>query len=157
AGQGLSRGLRQLQGRIRRRSLSRRRWRAEEPSLRHVHLPRRQDRALQDAGHQLTAGAAAGWCPRPPFHRQRGHPLIEASMIAQVIADTIVRAAEIGLLPIGVTMIFAVLRFAHFAHGEMAIIGAYTALAFVGAGLPLVPACLLGVAVSGLAAVLCDR
>jgi branched-subunit amino acid ABC-type transport system permease component len=78
-------------------------------------------------------------------------------MIAQVIADTIVRAAEIGLLAVGVTMIFAVLRFAHFAHGEMAAIGAYTALAFVGAGLPLLPVCLLAVAVSGLAAVLCDR
>jgi branched-subunit amino acid ABC-type transport system permease component len=78
-------------------------------------------------------------------------------MITQVIADTIVRAAEIGLLALGVTMIFAVLRFAHFAHGEMALIGAYAALALIKAGLPLVLACIAGVCIAGAVAVLCDR
>ena len=58
-------------------------------------------------------------------------------MFAQVIANTIIRAAELGVLALGVTMIFSVLRFAHFAHGELAVIGAYAALALVMLGLPL--------------------
>ncbi len=78
-------------------------------------------------------------------------------MIAQVIADTIVRAAELGLLALGVTMVFAVLRFANFAQGEFSIIGGYSALALVTAGLPLVPACLLAVCITGAVAVVCDR
>ena len=36
---------------------------------------------------------------------------------------------------IGITLVFGILRFAHFAHGDMATLGAFIALALVTAGL----------------------
>ena len=36
----------------------------------------------------------------------------------QIILYSIIRGFQLGLLALGVTMIFAILRFANFAHGE---------------------------------------
>ncbi len=79
-------------------------------------------------------------------------------MFAQIIANTLIRGAELGLLAVGVTMTFSVLRFANFAHGELALLGGYLSLfAVVALGLPLVPAILVGALLAGAIAVGCDR
>lgn len=48
----------------------------------------------------------------------------------QVLIDSLIRAAELSFLAVGLTMVYSVLRFANFAHVEFATVGAYLALAF---------------------------
>ncbi|HKD75744.1 MAG TPA: branched-chain amino acid ABC transporter permease, partial [Ktedonobacterales bacterium] len=50
--------------------------------------------------------------------------------IAQVIVTSIISTAELGIVAIGLTMTFSILRFANFAHASMAVIGAYIAYTF---------------------------
>jgi branched-chain amino acid transport system permease protein len=64
----------------------------------------------------------------------------------QDVANGVVLGATIGLGAIGVTLTYAVLRFANFTHGELLSWGAYVALAaaaawsaLLGAGPPLAP------------------
>jgi len=47
--------------------------------------------------------------------------------IAQILVNSIIRASELSLLAIGLTMIFDILKFANFAHGDYAILGAFLA------------------------------
>jgi branched-chain amino acid transport system permease protein len=51
----------------------------------------------------------------------------------QFLADGIVMGVMIGLGAVGVTLTYAILRFANFAHGEFIAWGAYITLALVGA------------------------
>ena len=67
-------------------------------------------------------------------------------MIAQVAVDGLVAGSLIGLGAIGVTLTYAILRFANFAHGELVASGAYVALglsaaigATLGAAAPIGP------------------
>lgn len=68
-------------------------------------------------------------------------------MLTQALLDGLVNGAVIGLGAIGVTLAYAVLRFANFAHGELISWGAYFAylasgalgLLFAGAAAPLAP------------------
>ncbi|WP_438438544.1 branched-chain amino acid ABC transporter permease [Hydrogenophilus thermoluteolus] len=59
---------------------------------------------------------------------------------------------------IGITLIFGILRYAHFAHGDMATLGAYVALGLVGS-LALSPwvALPIAMAITALVAVVLDR
>jgi branched-subunit amino acid ABC-type transport system permease component len=60
-------------------------------------------------------------------------------MFIQIVANSLIRAAELGLVAIGVTMLFSVLRFSNFAHGELVVVGAYLTFFFnVTLGLPFV-------------------
>ncbi|MCK2088291.1 branched-chain amino acid ABC transporter permease [Thauera aromatica] len=65
----------------------------------------------------------------------------------------IVLGAIYAVGAIGITLVFGILRFAHFAHGDMATSGAFAALALVSAGmapwtaLPLAMAVTAGVAI----------
>lgn len=52
-------------------------------------------------------------------------------ILNQIIINSILRAGQLGLLAVGVTMIFSILKFANFAHGEFALIGAYLTLLFI--------------------------
>ena len=54
-------------------------------------------------------------------------------MNLQFLADGLIMGAMIGLGAIGVTLTYAILRFANFAHGEFMAWGAYFALAVAGA------------------------
>jgi branched-subunit amino acid ABC-type transport system permease component len=77
---------------------------------------------------------------------------------SQIILNSIIRGSQLGLLALGVTMIFAVLRFANFAHGEFAVVGAYLALLFSSTiGLPLLPAAIIAAGLTGLLAVCSDH
>jgi len=70
--------------------------------------------------------------------------------VVQVLIDSLIRAAELSFLAVGLTMVFSVLRFANFAHVEFATVGAYLALLFsVLVGLPLTLAAVLAVATAG--------
>jgi branched-subunit amino acid ABC-type transport system permease component len=72
--------------------------------------------------------------------------------MVQIVFDSLVRASELALLAVGLTMVYDVLRFPSFAHVEFGTIGAFVALS-VATGLPLPPiwAVTLGGAVAVLA------
>lgn len=95
----------------------------------------------------------------------------------QYLADGLVLGATIGLGAVGLTLTYAILRFANFTHGELVTVGAYVAhglLALISGllgadalqavgrigpfsfGLPLLAALLLAVPVTGLVALLLD-
>ena len=48
----------------------------------------------------------------------------------QVLINGLITSGELGIIAIGLTMTFSVLRFANFAHTETAVVGAYLALLF---------------------------
>lgn len=82
--------------------------------------------------------------------------------VLQLVVYGIVSGSILALGAIGVSLIFSILRFAHFAHGDMMTVGAYGALAVVTAfgvgplwGIPL--AIVLCVAVAFVAEVLLYR
>ncbi|MBV9521717.1 MAG: branched-chain amino acid ABC transporter permease [Alphaproteobacteria bacterium] len=78
--------------------------------------------------------------------------------IAQIIVSSVITAAELGIIAIGLTMTFSILRFANFAHASMAVIGAYIAYFFnVTAGWPIWLAFFVATLVMGVIGVLVDR
>ncbi len=50
--------------------------------------------------------------------------------LMQVIINSLITSAELGLIAIGLSMTFAILRFANFAHVEAAVMGAYLSFLF---------------------------
>ncbi len=70
--------------------------------------------------------------------------------LLQLLVFGIVFGSILTLGAIGVSLIFGILRFAHFAHGDMMTVGAYFALIFVAqAGWPIymaLPAAMIGAA-----------
>lgn len=78
--------------------------------------------------------------------------------IAQILANTLVRAAELGLLAVGLTMVFDILKFANFAHADYAILGAFLVYTFnCGVGLNLFLSVFLAALATGLIAVAIDK
>lgn len=78
--------------------------------------------------------------------------------ILQLTYDGLVLGSILALGAIGVTMIFGVLRFAHFAHGDLMTVGAYIALVFVHTlGWPIWLAALPAIALTAVIAVLLDQ
>ncbi|MEM8550871.1 MAG: branched-chain amino acid ABC transporter permease [Pseudomonadota bacterium] len=92
-------------------------------------------------------------------------------MNPQALVDGLVAGSMIGLGAIGVTLTYAILRFANFAHGEFVTSGAYLTLVMAGAfaavigGAPLLPlsvswalllAFVAGLLATGLVAILLD-
>ncbi len=61
--------------------------------------------------------------------------------VIQLLIYGIVTGSILALGAIGVSLVFSILRFAHFAHGDLMTVGAYAALLVVaGAGLPIIVA-----------------
>jgi branched-subunit amino acid ABC-type transport system permease component len=59
-------------------------------------------------------------------------------VLEQLVVNGIIAGSEYALLAIGLTLIFGILRLIHFAHGEVAMVGAYAALVVSATlGLPL--------------------
>jgi branched-chain amino acid transport system permease protein len=78
--------------------------------------------------------------------------------ILQLIIYGIVLGSIITLGAIGVSMIFGILRFAHFAHGDIMTLGAYLALIRVGPlSLPMLGVFPLAIVATGLIAAGIDR
>lgn len=78
--------------------------------------------------------------------------------MTQVLVESLLRAAQISLLSVGLTLVYSLLRFPNFAHVEFAVIGAYVALVMnVAVGLPIVAAAVIGLLVTGSLGWLIDR
>lgn len=78
-------------------------------------------------------------------------------MWKQCIINSIVRASELALLGVGLTLTFDLLQFANFAHLTLAVIGAYFALIFAQTlGVNLFLAIVIGALFTGLAAIVID-
>ncbi len=77
--------------------------------------------------------------------------------ILQLLVYGIVWGSILTLGAIGVSLIYGILRFAHFAHGDMMSLGAYAALVFVGLGVPVLLALPLAMIVTALIAVILDQ
>jgi branched-subunit amino acid ABC-type transport system permease component len=78
--------------------------------------------------------------------------------MTQILIDSLIRAAELSFLAVGLTMVYSVLRFANFAHVEFATVGAYLAFALSSTlGLPFVLAALCGIVLTGALGVGIDR
>jgi branched-subunit amino acid ABC-type transport system permease component len=71
--------------------------------------------------------------------------------IAQVLVSGLITASELGIIAIGLTMTFSILRFANFSHASMAVVGAYLAYFLnVTLGAPLLLAFAFSVIAMGL-------
>lgn len=77
--------------------------------------------------------------------------------ILQLLVYGIVLGSILALGAIGVSLIFGILRFAHFAHGDMMTLGAYAALIFVSMGVPVLAALPLAMIIAAAMAVLLDQ
>jgi branched-chain amino acid transport system permease protein/neutral amino acid transport system permease protein len=78
--------------------------------------------------------------------------------IVQLLIYGIVLGSIIALGAIGVSLIFGILRFAHFAHGDLMTLGAYFALAGVaGMNLPMAGAFVLAIAATAAVTIGIDR
>lgn len=76
----------------------------------------------------------------------------------QVIINSIVRASELTLLSLGLTIVYDILKFANFAHTELAVVGVYLALLLnVTLGLPIIPAAIIASTVTGFLSIALDR
>ncbi len=78
--------------------------------------------------------------------------------IVQVLVNSLITAAELGLLAVGLTMIYDILKFANFAHTEFAALGAYLAFLFnVAFGFNIFLAVILGALLTGMIAIGLDQ
>ena len=76
----------------------------------------------------------------------------------QVVLNSIVRASELTLLSLGLTIVYDILKFANFAHTEFAVVGVYLTLLFnVTLGLHIVPAAIIASVIAGLFSIAIDR
>jgi branched-chain amino acid transport system permease protein len=76
-------------------------------------------------------------------------------MLTQILIDTLVGTAQLGLVAVGLTMTWGLTRFANVAHVQFAPVGAYLALVVTGGlGLGLLLGSLVAVAATGAMAVL---
>ena len=79
-------------------------------------------------------------------------------VIAQQVFNGLIAGAIYVLVGLGVTLVFGVLGILNFAHGSIAIFGAYVALWFMDRlGLPFVPAMIAAAIVAGLVGLALER
>jgi branched-subunit amino acid ABC-type transport system permease component len=78
--------------------------------------------------------------------------------VAQVVVNSLITASELGLIAIGLTLTFSLLKFGNFAHVETAVAGAYVAWVMnVGLGWNFGLSLAIATIVMGVAGVLIDR
>ncbi len=78
--------------------------------------------------------------------------------IIQVIINSVIRASELALLSLGLTIVYDILKFANFAHTEFAVIGVYLAFFLnVALGMPIIPAAVIASIATGFFSILIDR
>jgi branched-subunit amino acid ABC-type transport system permease component len=78
--------------------------------------------------------------------------------VAQIIVSSLITAAELSIIAIGLTMTYSILRFANFAHASMTVVGAYIAYLFnVTFGWWLSVAFVTAAVLMGLFGILVDR
>jgi branched-chain amino acid transport system permease protein len=78
--------------------------------------------------------------------------------VTQVLVNSLIYGSEIAVIALGVSLSFSILRFANFAHIQLAVVGGYlTYLLAQPLGMPLVPAALVSIVLTGALAVLIDH
>ena len=78
--------------------------------------------------------------------------------LAQVLINSLITAAELGIIAVGLTLTFSLLKFANFAHVETAVAGGYLAWVFnVALGTNFALSTVIAVLVMGLVGILFDR
>lgn len=78
--------------------------------------------------------------------------------IAQILVNSLIKAGELGLLAVGLTMVYDILKFANFAHVEFAMVGAYLAFFFnVTLSFNIFLAVILSALLTGIIAIGLDR
>lgn len=79
----------------------------------------------------------------------------------EYILQQIINAISIGslyaLMAIGLSMVFGILRLINFAHGDLVMVGSYTALLLLVGGIPFIWASLGGIIVSTIMGLLMER
>jgi branched-subunit amino acid ABC-type transport system permease component len=76
----------------------------------------------------------------------------------QLVVNSFVASAELGMIAIGLTMTFALLKFANFAHTDTGVLGAYLAFVLsVGWRLNFAASLLIAAAAMGLVGIVIDR
>lgn len=77
---------------------------------------------------------------------------------SQIIVNSLIRASELSLLAIGLTMVFDILKFANFAHADYAVLGAFVAYSLNQAlGINLLISITLAAIFAGLFGIAIDR
>lgn len=75
----------------------------------------------------------------------------------QLVINGLVLGSIIALAAIGLSMVYGILNFANFAHGDFLALGAYLAFLFsVVLGIGFIEACVVAVVITALVAVFCD-
>lgn len=68
----------------------------------------------------------------------------------QFLVDTLLRASDLALIALGLSMLYGLVKFPNVAHVQYAMFGAYVTYALHASGLPLVAALLAGSVAAGL-------
>lgn len=80
------------------------------------------------------------------------------SLLPQILVNGILAGAVYGLIALGLSLIYGVMKFMNFAHGEMAMLGAFLYYYFfIALGWPILPSLLATLALCGLAGFLFDK
>ncbi len=78
--------------------------------------------------------------------------------IIQIIINSLIRASVLCMLSIGLTLVYDILKFANFAHVELAVVAAYVGFFFnVTLGWNIVISAIVAILITGLLAILFDR
>ena len=78
-------------------------------------------------------------------------------MLTDFIVNGLIAGGIYALIALGYTMVYGVLKFINFAHGEIYMVGAYLALTFVvSAGMPILVAVILAIALTACLGVLVE-
>lgn len=79
-------------------------------------------------------------------------------IFAQLLVNGLIAGGTYALAAVGYSMVYGALKFINFAHGSVAMVGAYITFVLFGMlHLPLVPAFLLGMVLTGLLGVVIER
>src|ERR1700745_762091 len=76
---------------------------------------------------------------------------------AQQVINAVSPGSLYALVAVGLSMVFGILRMTNFAHGDMMMVGAFTALVLGAAGVPFGWTVVGGVLVGALAGVIVER
>jgi len=79
------------------------------------------------------------------------------SLLAQLIANGIIAGSIYALVALGYTMVYGILKFINFAHGEVLMMGAYFAYTATQFGAPLWLALIISMAAAALLGVIIER
>lgn len=78
--------------------------------------------------------------------------------VSQILVNSVLWGSQLGLLALGLTMTYSILRFSNFAHGELSLAGAYLAFFLgVSCGMNFILAALIAVGLSGVLALVTDK